>query len=246
MKTIVYKLFLTILLLSSHTGWSQIRTATDTTKVGVSISSSSDTEVEFERPLNFFASAGVSYRLYGLNSVVVSPIDNTVQIEEVSRLNSRISFGLVWNPLTNDATRIRAIRFKNKFADQIIAQSIQAARENFAFALLINVYQLSFSQNQTPATSPIDVGFGVGYRSKNLLIMGTIDFTPYRDPRQYFLDTYKGKNKTLVYAGSQGPVTSINIDDNSIFETRLHAFIGFKVAYAFTNNEKKAVAAPKE
>jgi len=57
-------------------------------------------EIIYERPFNAFISAGINVRIGDNYNVAISPVDNTVQFEKISPLNSGVSTGLVWNPFT--------------------------------------------------------------------------------------------------------------------------------------------------
>ena len=183
-------------------------------------------EIIYERPFNAFISAGINIRIGENYNVAISPIDYTVQFDKVSNLNSGISTGLVWNPFTFP---YKVYDYKGKTKDW----HYEYKRNPFAIALLINVFKLSFSDEQANTTSPIDVGFGIGYRKDNLLILFTAEFTPIRQPRQYFIDDYKDKDLPLILAGAGEPARTISADDNSLFITKLYPSIGLKIAYSF-------------
>ena len=191
-------------------------------------------EIELERPFNLFASAGVAYRFGGVYTVAVSPVDNTVQFEKASSLTSGLSLGLVWNPFPDFPSTKRIIKFKNKNRQE----QYEIARTHAAVALLVNVFQLGYSESQFNSSIPINVGFGVGYRNKDLLVLATIEFMKENQPRQYFIDSYKDKNRQLILSGSQEPVRIISPDDNSLFLPKLFPAIGFKVAYAFSKKNR--------
>lgn len=196
-------------------------------------------DIEFERPFNFFASAGASARMGKAYDVTISPVDYTVQFEKIFPILTRFSMGLVWNPLRNNSEEN-----KQEFMDKsAIYEKYEANRKHLAIALLVNIFQLSFTAEQVNASSLIDVGFGLGYRKDNFLIMGTLEFTPLRKPRSYFVETYEGKNKQLILAGAQEPVRTISTDDNSLFITTISPSMGVKIAYAFS---KKKELKPKE
>ncbi|MBF8964297.1 hypothetical protein I0P70_13665 [Pontibacter sp. FD36] len=191
-----------------------------------------DVEIVFERPFNAFISAGISHRMGRNYNVAISPVDNVVQFESVTSLNSGVATGLVWNPFT--------VLYKiSEPNDKDIDWHYKYKRHPFAIALLVNLFKLSYSNDQSYTTSPIDVGFGLGYRSEKLLILVTGEFTPIRQPRKYFIDSYKGQNKQLILAGSQEPARTISPDDNSIFITRLYPALGLKIAYSFGAGKEK-------
>jgi len=180
--------------------------------------------LNFKKPLNTFISAGVSFRMGSNYGVVISPVDNTVQFQEKPNLHSGISTGLVWTPFTNyyKSNKDSELQYKKR-------------NNGVSIALLINIFNLSFSGEQVNSTSPINVGFGLGWRdqSSGFLALLTYEFTPLRQPRNYFIDAYKGKNIPLLLSGTQEPVKAININDDALFYTKLYQFIGIKIAYSF-------------
>lgn len=188
-------------------------------------------EISYQRPFNAFISAGINVRIEDNYNVAISPVDNSVQFEKVSPLNSSISTGLVWNPL---AFPYKVYDYKGQDRDW----HYEYKRHPFAIALLINVFKLSFNDEEANTTSPIDVGFGLGYRKDNLLVLITTEFTPIRQPRQYFIDDYKGKNLPLILANSSEPVRTVSSDDNSLFITKLFPSIGLKIAYSFAKKKE--------
>ena len=168
-------------------------------------------------------------------NVAVSPSDYSLQFEKTFPILTRFSLGLVWNPIPKeeDLQTFLEKRRRNAY--------YKVAREHLAIALLINVFQLSYT-NDFNSSSPIDVGFGIGYRSSNFLVLGTIELTPLRTPRTYFKEQYQDKNIPLILSGSTEPVRSISIDDNAIFMNRVFPSIGLKLAYSFTDQKVKTVA----
>jgi hypothetical protein len=192
-----------------------------------------EVEIEFERPFNFFAAAGASYRFGNRYDVTISPVDYTVQFEEVSPLVTRFSLGLVWNPFP-DKSEENVSLFRTKVKSN---PEYKADRQNWAVALLINVFQLGFTAETINTSSPIDVGFGIGYRKSNLLILGTLEFTPMRTTRKYFEDQFNEQNKQLIPAEATEPVRSISSDDDTIFTDKIYFLLGIKIAYAFSKKQ---------
>ncbi|WP_411831020.1 hypothetical protein [Mariniflexile sp. AS56] len=201
----------------------------------VSIIDTLQTEPNWEKPLNFFAAAGAAYRFGDQYNVTISPVDYTVQFEQVYPVITRFSLGLVWNPFPDKRNESVAKYLEGKKA----GLAFDAARRHLAVALIVNVFQLGYSSNDFSTNSPIDVGFGIGYRKDNFLILGTLDFTPVRTPRSYFVDSYKGQNKQLILADSSEPVRTISTDDNSLFIDKIYPSIGIKIAYTFAKKEEK-------
>jgi hypothetical protein len=187
-------------------------------------------DLEWERPFNFFAAAGASYMFGDHYNVTISPIDYSVQFEETFPILTRFSLGLVWNPLPEEE-ELDTFLVKRRRDEYY-----KIARKHLAVALLINVFQLSYT-NDFNSSSPIDVGFGLGYRNSNFLILGTLELTPLRTPRTYFIEQYKDKNLPLILSGSTEPVRTISTDDDALFMNRVFPSIGIKIAYSFTKKK---------
>jgi hypothetical protein len=185
---------------------------------------------DFERPFNYFAAAGPAFRFGNLYDVTVSPIDYTVQFEDVFLIHTRFSMGLVWNPFQDNSKENIIEYSKNKLlnfkAGSLADRSVEAARRHTAVALLVNIAQLTFASGEVNTTSPIDVGFGLGYRNDKFLILGTLEFTP------------RDKDRSLFLAQSQEPVRTISIEDDALFTSNIFVSIGLKVAYTFTKPKK--------
>jgi len=219
MKSIKQKLLFILILSLALNSFSQ---NIDSTKVDSAKANS--TKNEWERPFNIFAAAGAACIFRDHYNITISPIDYSVQFEKTFPILTRFSLGLVWNPIKGEGHR----DFKNKNID-----TAYKLRKRVAIALLINIFQLNYS-NDFNSSSPIDVGFGLGYRKSNLLILGTIELIPLSTPRQYIIDQYKDKNQQFVLSGSTEPIRTINMNDNSIFVNKIFPAIGLKIAYSFT------------
>lgn len=94
----------------------------------------------FFSPLNFFAAAGAAYRFNDQYSIAISPADYTVQFEKVYLVLTRISLGLVRNPLPDQSEDNIEQYIRNKR----VREGYKAARKDLAFALLVNVFQLGY------------------------------------------------------------------------------------------------------
>ncbi len=189
--------------------------------------------MEFERPFNFFVAAGAAGRFGDHYSVTISPIDNTVQFEEAFPIITRFSLGAVYNPVAKKKEDVRKEYIETKRADASFKQS----RGTLAVALLANVFELGFTQSDINTTSLIDVGFGIGYRKDDFLVLATVEFTPTRTPREYFIDDFKDKDQTLILNNTMEPVQTISTDDDALFVNRIFASVGIKIAYAFTKKD---------
>jgi hypothetical protein len=198
------------------------------------------TSIEFEKPFNVFASAGPAVRLSTTYDVTISSVDNTVQFQKNSPLTSGISLGLVWTPFLDYGSTQQTLSVDTN--GNTVKKSLNIPRHNFAMALLINVFQLSYTASQFNTSTPIDVGLGLGYRKDNFLILGTIEFMKTSQPRQYFIDQYMGQNKTLVLHGNTNPERTLSTSDNTIFTNTLIPALGLKLAYSFGKSPAKVTS----
>lgn len=212
--------------------WSILYSQKDGSVEVVDISTVDKESIPFEKPINFFAAAGAAYRIGEQYNVSVSPIDYSIQFQSINPITTRLSLGLVWNPIKNKSDKNIEEYLKSKRMQGFA----KAARNNMAVALLINVFQLGYSSESFESSSPIDVGFGVGYRESNFLALLTVEFTPVRTPTKYFIDNYKGENKQLILEGNTQPEREINTS-SSLFYDKIFPAIGFKIAYAFSSNK---------
>ena len=196
------------------------------------------TPTEFERPINFFLAAGVNTPTIGkLYDVSISPIDYSVQFDQVKSPTTKITTGLLWNPFNPQKTENKKDLFIEGSANTVKKKS------DFVVALLVNVYQLSFSESDLSTDIPLDLGFGFGLRFSKFAMLATAEFTPYRVPRNYFFKEFYNDsgsgNKQLIIAGTSEPVTSIDTGNDSLFKNKVFLSFGFKIAYAFTNTKPK-------
>jgi hypothetical protein len=182
-----------------------------------------------EKAYDFFAAAGASYRFGDLYNVTISQIDYTVQFEKVYPIMTRFSLGFVWNPFPDKSDN----SIKNMLRKKEAKLAYEAARNVFAVALLVNVFQLGFTATDFDISTPIDVGFGAGYKKSNFLALLTVEFTPMRTPREYFVNDYKGKDLQLIYDGATEPARTVSVDDNTLYTDKVFICLGLKLAYAF-------------
>lgn len=183
--------------------------------------------LEFERPMNIFLAGGANLNLIKTYDVTISPIDRTVQFQNLGLWKAFLSTGLVWNPFKN------LLPGKKYLYDESNKKFINIQREKLAVALLIDVFQLSFNQDDVKAKTPFDVGFGLGWRSEELLILGTVEFSYTKQPRDYFYNKFKDGNQTLILPGANEPTLAIDEGNSGIFYSKLIPSLGLKIAYTF-------------
>ncbi|MES2429387.1 MAG: hypothetical protein V4556_00540 [Bacteroidota bacterium] len=164
------------------------------------------------------AGSSISFFTTPVYNVTVSRPDTsgTVQFESISKINSAISAGIVFNPFS-----------RNKFKQKEDGLD----RENkFAIGFFLN-YFLSPKNKDIFSKRSFGASIGMGYTFGDFGILATCSFRKARTPRQYFIDQYKGKN--LQFPG--GP-SSFSINDDRIFIDKWVPSIGLTFCYLFRNN----------
>jgi hypothetical protein len=186
--------------------------------------------LEFERPFNFFLSAGAVWAEKSLLDATVSPIDKTIQFQDKGRINTSISTGIIWNPF-KDLNDNKRVLMKNQ-------KPINIQRDLIAVALLIDIFQLNFDQSDLNRTVPLDVGFGIGIRTGDFLALITYELSHFRQPRDYFYNEFKEGNKQLTLPGEDGPTTRIDPTNDNIFYNKLIPSFGIRLGYSFVKKDK--------
>ena len=192
------------------------------------------TDITVEKPVNFFAAVGLVTRLQPLYDMTISPINNHIQFDDISRVATNVSTGVVWNPFQKKEIVERIYQRRDGTPETELVQE----RTGFAIAALSNIFQLSFSTVQANLPTQIDFGIGLGYRKDNFLALLTLEFPMIRQQRQYMIDGYKGKNlvATLPAIGTTAGnvITSFDQTNNAYFISRIIPSLGIKIAYAFS------------
>lgn len=193
-------------------------------------------DIQWKSASHFFAAAGFSHRLGSHYSVAVAPSDNVVMVQKTGPIMTSSTLGVVFNPCRMPFGKKK----KNEFLESFNNKNIQSnesdpeARNGFAVALLANVFNVSIGED-FDLESQRNLGFGLGYRKSNFLILATLEFTSIRTPRDYFIDRYRDNNLVLIPAGETEPLTTISKDDDQIFHNKIFSSLGIKIAYAFGN-----------
>ena len=197
-------------------------------EVKIATNSRTDTTVEKERPLNFFGSVGGTFSTKSLYDMSVSPIDNTVRIENIKGFSNNISLGIVWNPIVRKEFVEKTYITKGRN----IETEYEQERKNFAIAALSNVFQVAIANSQASLPASVDFGIGIGYRKDNFLALFTFELPTIRQPRQYMLDAFKDKN-VVAKRPDGNLITSFSITDNNVFISKVLPSVGIKLAYTF-------------
>jgi hypothetical protein len=179
----------------------------------------------------FIIGGGVSLTPESLyDAPVVSKIDNSVIIEHSQKLRTSLTLGIVYTPKVINVLRY-ITKPKNRTGTTCDTFAlVEYIPNGMTYAMFINPISLA-KANDNSFTNSVDLGFGIGWRSGSFLIMATADFFSIKQPRQYFIDTYKDKNKSYIINGQTQ--TSIDPTDNNIFKSQIVSSFGIKLAYTF-------------
>lgn len=170
---------------------------------------------------------GATYGLNKIYNITTTQISdsNRVQFQDVSRLNSTISAGLIWSPFYKKNTRDSSRTANN--------MTTKYYKSNFSLGFFLDYY-LFPSQKEVNSISKFGLGLGIGYSKNNFGILGKISFNTLRYPRQFFIDSFRNQNRPLGSFSS-----GVNINDNSLFFDKTNISLGVTVVYIFTNYGRK-------
>ena len=188
--------------------------------------SSDDEDYGWTNRFAFMVGGGASIVL---NKIYLDPAinktNNAVIIEEAGRLKPNISLGIVYTPYVTTFTRQVKVK-KNGKEENLTLYSY--APRGFSIALFLNPISLS-KLSDTGLGSTVDLGMGLGWRSGNFSIFGTVEFFSLRQPREYFIDQFRDNNKPYIVNGQTQ--TSISTNDNDVFKSPITTALGIKIAY---------------
>lgn len=201
----------------------------DTTKKAKAAATDGDNH-GWNKRIDLFVGGGVgqtSIQLY--DDPVINPTNNFVEIEKSQKVRTSLTFGIVFTPWVYEVKRIVFISDKQgKKIDT--ATFVEHIPRKLTIALFMNPVSLT-KINDNGFTNNVDLGFGIGWREGDCLLMATADFFSIRQPRQYFVDDYKDQNKTYNINGQ--PQTTIDVTNNNIFHNKVVASYGIKLCYTF-------------
>jgi len=207
-----------------------IKAKPDATGEAKSTPSSNDTTFGWNDRFAFFVGGGFSVTQGDLyNDPVINPTNSFVEIESSKKLRTSLTLGIVFSPWVYEVYRTVYISDKQgkKIDTAILVEHIPKI---LSFALFMNPISLT-KLNDNGFTNSVDLGFGIGWREGDFLIMATVDFFSIRQPRQYFVDQFKDKNTTYVVNGQTQ--NTVDITNNNIFHNVIVPSVGIKMCYAF-------------
>lgn len=228
MKTKIYFIVLLIVPFISFSQKTETETETETASKELTDEETSTDNFGWNKRISFFVGAGISSisnTVYELP--VIDKTTNNVIIEESNSLKPNVSMGIVYTPFVYDVERRINYRDENGVAKtKYITEHVP---KHFSVALFINPISLASANSNLNTT--VDLGFGLGWRSDNFSVFATMEFFGLQQPRDYFIEEFKGNDKKYIIA--EEVQTSIDITDNSIFRTKVMTSFGIKLAYTF-------------
>jgi hypothetical protein len=182
----------------------------------------------WNKRISFFVGAGPSFVFQDIYELpVIDKTSNFVKIEKASGIRPNMSAGIVFTPFVYNVTR--TIKYIDDDGTEQEKVSIEYEPKHFSIALFINPTDISSTSNGL--SSLIDMGLGLGWRSDNFSIFMTYEFFSLRQPRDYFISTYKENNKQFILNTEIQNV--IDPNDNSVFTDVVFTSFGIKLAYTF-------------
>lgn len=180
-----------------------------------------DSEVikQENKRLNFFIGMGTSIAFGNLyQNPTVNLANNYVYIEKSQNLKTNLTLGISYTPY-----------YRNIFDENGKPERIT---HGISFATFINPIALTKATENQSFFNMTDWGIGIGYKfAGSLMLMGTVEWLSARQPKEWFISEYGNNNK--AYIVNNAPQIAFDINDDSIFRTKIITTFGFKVLYTF-------------
>jgi len=205
--------------------------ASNSNKPKDSSSDKSEVPTKIGKRFSFIIGGGVStFKPQLYVDPIVNPINNFVQLQEAQKVKANLTFGIQYTPYTVDIIETHSYEGPNQ--SLVERQSVEQVQKGWTYAFFINPILFSkISESQSFFNNP-DMGIGVGRRwAGGVSAMFTIDYFSVRQPRDWFIEQFKGNNTAYTIAGSIQK--SIDLNDNNIFVPKPVFTFGVKVAVSF-------------
>lgn len=178
--------------------------------------------------ISFIAGAGASYICNNLYyDPIIDKTTNSVIIEKAGHLKPNITLGIIYTPKVSSITRKIKVIDEGKIKNLNL---IEYYPKGWSYALFINPLSVT-KLSSVSMTNTVDLGFGFGYRSGGVSILATAEIFSIRQPKDYFIKQYKSNNKPYVL--NDEIQSGIDINDNSIFNSKVIVSFGIKLCYTF-------------
>jgi hypothetical protein len=157
----------------------------------------------------------------------INKTNNAIIIEEAGRVKPNLSLGIVYTPKVS--TMKREVEMKSAGSSKT-ETFYEYVPRGISVALFLNPISLS-KLSEMSLSNTVDLGMGLGWRSGNFSIFGTVEFFSVRQPRDYFINQFKASDKPYIVNGEIQ--ASISTNDNDVFRSKVATAFGFKLAYTF-------------
>ena len=155
----------------------------------------------------------------------INKTNNAVIIEEAGRVKPNISLGIIYTPFVSTIKRQVEVKSGSSTKTETLFEYVP---RGFSVALFLNPISLS-KLSETSLSSNVDLGMGLGWRSGNFSIFGTVEFFSVRQPRDYFVTQFQSNDKPYIVNGEIQ--ASISTNDNDVFRSKVATSFGIKLAY---------------
>ncbi|KEQ30616.1 hypothetical protein N180_05180 [Pedobacter antarcticus 4BY] len=145
----------------------------------------------------------------------ISKLNNVVIIERSDKMRYNATLGFSWTPYKYWVDKMDA-------AGEVVSHDL--VTKGPTFAVFVNPVSLS---TISETNKPFDWGVGAGWRFRAVSLLATIEFLNVRQPRDYFLAQFEGKNLPLIVNGNIQ--SEISTSDDTLFKNRGVAAIGLKL-----------------
>ncbi|WP_207431373.1 hypothetical protein [Sabulibacter ruber] len=177
-------------------------------------------------PLKLGVSLGYNLGTRSLYNMSINPTNYTVQFERISPATVVLSTAVMFNVKTY------FLREKvNPAGPATLANTrgqVFAIPARWSVGAVVNLAQFSAESNLY--NEQIDGGLGIGYElNENIFVLGSFEFMSVKQPRDYFIDQYKGKNSQLII--DEVPVKNFNYDDDNIFINKYIPSVSLKIVF---------------
>lgn len=168
--------------------------------------------------------AGIAQSLSGVYDYSLSPVDNSLKIQGLSRTAFVVS-SVATIRLSSLKKKDGRLFRQNNFG---VPDSEATTKQKFAVNIGLNLLAVS---NDVQFNKAIDGGIGLGwFFAPNAQIALMFDVTSARRMREYLVETYRDKQ---IPKGSNAVFyTALDLSDNSLFYSRVTTGLSFKIVFS--------------
>lgn len=187
-----------------------------------------DTGLKINRNVfKFGASLGFNYVTANIYDPVLSPIDKSLKLQEVSPLSFLLSTTVIINPVK---AYYRELDSSGNPIGEIYAKDYW-----LSFIATVNLAQFGASQSAT-FNKKIDGGLGLGIKlNDDFHLALTGEMISVRQLREYITDNYR--DKPIEIDGE--PLNALDIKDHNFFVDNYYFGLSVKFVYVLIGHSKK-------